>query len=231
MKTYQSEQEFVKNFAKDAKEGIKSNGNFEAEINGVNVVVTAMDNNNSSKVTMYTATVNGIAFSGSITALKKRLNITYTKEYNRSSEAAKSANTKIVIKSDEELQRTVDVSYDRLYNAVTSLLRIVNRYELSGILNEDDICSIRNEGVICRGDDVIPVMELMMKKLKQERDEAIERKRIADEKAEQQKAEQQKAEAEKAEKRSQLMAQLAEASAKQDFSRVMELSQQLQALK
>lgn len=231
MKTYQSEQEFVTMFAKDCKESLKNGQNFEAVVNDINVIVTGMDNNNSSKVTMYTATINGVAFSGSITALKKRLNITYTKEYNRSSETAKSANTKIVIKSDEELQRTVDVSYDRLYNAVTSLLRIVNRYDLSGILNEDDICSIRNEGVICRGDDVIPVMELMMKKLRQERNEAIERKRIADEKAEVEKAEKQKAEAEKAEKRSELMAQLAEASAKQDFTRVMALSKQLQALK
>ena len=192
MKTYQNEEEFVKNFAKDCKEGIKSNGNFEAVVNDINVTVTSMDNNNSSKVTSYTATINGVAFSGSITALKKRLNVTYTKDYNRNSEST----TKVVIKSDEELQRTVDVSYDRLYNAVTSLLRIVNRFELSGILNEDDICSIRNEGVICRGDDVIPVMELMMKKLKQERDEEITRreaeakkkaeetaKKLADEKA------------------------------------------------
>lgn len=172
MKKYQDEQSFVESFAKDCKQGIKGNGNFEAVVNGINVVVSNMDNNNSSKVTMYTATINGVAFSGSITALKKRLNVTYTKEYNRNSEST----TKVVIKSDEELQRTVDVSYDRLYNAITSLLRIVNRFELSGILNEDDICSIRNEGVICRGDDAIPVMELMMKKLKQERDEAIERR-------------------------------------------------------
>lgn len=208
MKTYSNEQEFVNNFAKEAKESLKNGQNFEAEINGVNVVVTAMDNNNSSKVTVYSGTVNGVAFSGSITALKKRLNVTYKKEYNRNSEAAKSAKTVVAIKSDEELQRTVDVSFDRLYNAVTSLLRIINRYELSGILNEDDIYSIRNEGVICRGDDVIPVMELMMKKLKQERDEAIERKRIADEKAEAEKAEKQKAEKAKLEK------QLAEIQAK-----------------
>lgn len=204
MKKYFSEEEFVKSFAKDAKEGIKENGNFEAVVNDINVIVTGMDNNNSSKVTMYTATINGAAFSGSITALKKRLNVTYKKEYNRSSEPS----TKIVIKSDEELQRTVDVSYDRLYNAVTSLLRIVNRFELSGILNEDDICSIRNEGVICRGDDVIPVMELMMKKLRQERDEEMARREAeAKKKAEETAA---KIEAEKAK----LEKQLAELQAK-----------------
>ena len=127
MKTYENESLFVNNFAKDAKESLKSGQNFEATVNNINVVVTGMDNNNPSKVTIYKGSVNGVEFSGSITALKKRLNITYTKEYKRSSEAS----TKVVIKSNEELQRTVDVSYDRLYNAITSLLRIVNRYELS----------------------------------------------------------------------------------------------------
>lgn len=220
MKTYLSEQEFVANFAKDAKSELKSNGNFEAVVNDINVIVTGMDNNNASKVTIYTATINGVAFSGSITALKKRLNVTYTKEYNRNSEAAKSANTKVVIKSDEELQRTVDVSYDRLYNAVTSLLRIVNRYELSGILNEDDICSIQNEGVICRGDDVIPVMELMMKKLKQERDEAIERRE-----AEAKKKADEAAKKEATKRR--LLDDLSAASANGDMEEVMRISKEL----
>ena len=218
MKTYQSEQEFVTNFAKDCKESLRNGQNFEAEVNNINVIVTGMDNNNSSKVTVYSGTVDGVAFSGSITALKKKVNVTYKKEYNRSSEPS----TKIVIKSDEELQRTVDVSYDRLYNAVTSLLRIVNRYELSGILNEDDICSIRNEGVICRGGDVIPVMELMMKKLKEERDEAEARREAeAKKKAEEN--------AKREEKRQQLLEALSTASAKGDMSEIMRLSKELKS--
>lgn len=222
MKTYENESQFVNNFAKDAKQGIKENGNFEAVWNNVSIVVTAMDNNNASKCTMYTGTINGASFTGNITALKKRLNITYTKEYNRTTEKAQSANTKVVIKSDEELQRTVAVSYDRLYNAVTSLLRIVNRYELSGILNEDDICSIRNEGVICRGDDVIPVMDLMMKKLRQERDEAIER-READAKKKADEA------AKKEAKKQQLLEALSAASAKGNMSEIMRLSKELKS--
>ena len=218
MKQYQNEETFVTMFSKDCKESLKSNGTFEAEINGVNVIVSGMDNNNASKVTIYKGSVNGVEFSGSITALKKRLNITYTKEYKRSSEAS----TKVVIKSDEELQRTVDVSYDRLYNAITSLLRIVNRYELSGILNEDDICSIRNEGVICRGDDVIPVMELMMKKLKQERDEEIvRRENEAKKKAEET--------AKREEKKQQLLEALSAASAKGDMSEIMRISKELKS--
>lgn len=71
MKTYESESVFVNNFSKDAKESLKSGRNFEATVNNINVIVTGMDNNNSSKVTIYTATINGVEFTGSITALKR----------------------------------------------------------------------------------------------------------------------------------------------------------------
>ena len=131
MKTYENESMFVNNFAKDCKQGIKSNGKFEAEVNGITVVVTGMDNNNASKVTIYSGSVNGVEFSGSITALKKRLNVTYTKEYNRSSEAAKTANTKVAIKSDEELQATAKTAAERIKSAVTVLKTAVQRYGLS----------------------------------------------------------------------------------------------------
>lgn len=224
MKTYQNESEFVNNFAKDAKECIKNGQAFAAVWNNVELTISSMDNNNSSKVTMYHGTIDGVAFKGNITQLKKRLNIAYTKEYNRTSEAAKSANTKVVIKSDDELQRTVDVSYDRLYNAVTSLLRIVNRYELSGILNEDDICSIRNEGSIVRHGEVIPVKNMMTAKLLQERDEA---KKALEDKEAARKEEAAKKEAEKAT----LLAKIQEASAKGKMELVIDLSKELAKLK
>lgn len=127
MKTYENEQMFVENFAKDAKESIKSNGKFEAEINGCNIVVTGMDNNNSSKVTVYTGTVNGTEFSGSITALKKRLNVTYKKEYNRNSENT----TKVTIKTDEELKATAETAAKRLKDAVNVIRQASQRYGLS----------------------------------------------------------------------------------------------------
>lgn len=230
MKTYQNESEFVTLFSKDAKQGIQENGKFEAEFNGIAIVVTNMDNNNSSKVTMYQGTIDGVAFTSNITQLKKKLNITFTKEYNRSTEAAKSAHTKVVIKSDEELQRTVDVSYDRLYNAVTSLLRIVNRYDLSGILNEDDICSIRNEGSIIRHGEVIPVKNMLTAKLLQERDEAkkaLEEREAKEREAKEQAAKEQAAkEAQKAE----LLAKIQEASASGNFDLVITLSAELKKL-
>lgn len=230
MKTYESESVFVNNFAKDAKEGIKANGRFEAEFNDINIVVTSMDNNNPSKCTMYQGTINGVSFKGNITALKKRLNIVYTKEYNRTNERAQSANTKVVIKSDEELQRTVDVSYDRLYNAVTSLLRIVNRYGLSGILNEDDICSIRNEGSIVRHGEVIPVKNMITAKLLQERDEA--KKALEEREAKEREAKEQaaKEQAAKEAQRAALMAKIADASANGNFDLVITLSAELKKL-
>lgn len=126
MKTYENESAFVNNFAKDAKESLKSGQNFEATVNNINIVVTNMDNNNSSKVTIYTATINGVAFSGSITALKKRLNVTYTKEYSRSAEG-----TKVSIKSDEELQATAKVAAKRIGDAFETLYKASQKYGLS----------------------------------------------------------------------------------------------------
>ena len=106
MKTYENESLFVNNFARDAKESLRNGQNFEATVNNINGIVTGMDNNNSSKVTVYSCTVDGVEFTGSITALKKKLNITYTKEYNRNSEAS----TKVTIKSDEELTKTAETA-------------------------------------------------------------------------------------------------------------------------
>lgn len=228
MKTYSNEQEFVLNFAKDAKESIKVNGKFEAEVNNAVIVVSNMNNNNSSKVTIYTATINGVAFSGSITALKKRLHITYTKEYNRNSEAAKSANTKVVIKTDEELAETAKVVADRIKQAVATINKYANRYLIMFDQLVNDGCEYDDED----GNTIAKTAEeMILEQLKSERDEAIERKRIADEKAAQLEEAKRIAEKAIADKRNRLMAELAEASAKQDFTRVMELSKELAKLK
>ena len=127
MKTYESESTFVTNFAKDCKSELKSNGQFDAEVNGITVVVTGMDNNNSSKVTMYSGSVNGVEFCGSITALKKKLNVTFKKEYNRNSEST----TKVTIKSDEELQKTAETAAKRIADAVNAIRQASRKYGLS----------------------------------------------------------------------------------------------------
>ena len=204
MKKYQNEEDFVKNFAKDAKEGIKSNGNFEAEVNNINVVVTAMDNNNSSKVTVYTATINGVAFSGSITALKKKLSITYTKEYNRNSETS----TKVVIKSDEELERTAETATERYRKALTVVLDYSKRYFCSYPAD------MENLETIVVGMESVPTLteertkDIILECLKEQRDaEKTRRENEAKKKAEEAAA---KIEAEKAK----LEKQLAELQAK-----------------
>lgn len=216
MKTYENESMFVNNFAKDAKSELKSNGKFEAEVNGVMLVITGMDNNNSSKVTIYKGSVNGVEFGGSITALKKRLNVTYTKEYHRSTEAARTANTKVVIKSDDELSVTAKTAAERIKNAVTVLKTAVQRY---GLTRADMLEHADN------------VEAVILEALQRERDAAIERKRIADEKAAQLKEAKRIAEKAIADKRNRLMAELADASAKQDFASVMQLSKELAKLK
>ena len=208
MKTYQSEQMFVENFAKDSKESLKNGQNFEAEINGVNVVVTAMDNNNSSKVTIYQGSVNGVAFSGSNTALKKKLNITYTKEYNRNSEAS----TKVTIKSDDELAATAKVAAKRIGDAFEILYKASQRYGLS-----------RAEML----ERTETVESLILEALKQQRDK-VQQAKEAEEKR---RAEEAKKKAEESAKREatkrQLLEALAAASANGNMAEIMRLSKAL----
>lgn len=203
MKTYENESMFVTSFAKDAKESIKSNGQFEAEINGCNIVVTGMDNNNSSKVTIYKGSVNGVEFSGSITALKKRLNVTYTKEYNRNSEST----TKVSIKTDEELTKTAATAAKRINDAVNVIRQASQRYGLS-----------RAEML----ERTETVEALILEVLKQQRDKV--QKERADKEA-QQAAEAAKREATKR----QLLEALAAASTNGDMAEVMRLSKTLKS--
>lgn len=225
MKTYLNEEEFVTTFAKDCKQGIKANGQFEAVWNNVNIVITAMDNNNASKVTIYSGSVNGVQFAGSITALKKRLNVTYTKEYNRSSEAAKTANTRVVIKTDAELEATAENENVRFTNAVKTVVRIASKYAFSDLLNRDNLISIDRDGVLADGDgETVATIDCILDVLKLQRDAA---------KAEAAKAEAAKAEllAKKEAQRAELLAQIADASANGKMSLVIELSKQLAKLK
>ena len=224
MKTYENESQFVNNFAKDAKSELKSNGKFEAEVNNVAIVITAMDNNNASKVTIYKGTLDGVQFTGSITALKKRLNVTYTKEYNRSSEAAKTANTKVTIKSDEELQATAENENVRFLNAVKTVVRIASKYAFSDLLNRDNLINIERDGVLADGEETVATIDCILDVLKLQRDAA---------KAEAAKREEAKRIAEKAiaDKRNAIMAKIQDASAKQDFASVMQLSKELAKLK
>lgn len=215
MKKYENESQFVNMFSKDAKQGIKGNGKFEAVYNGVNVIVTNMDNNNSSKVTMYSGTINGASFTGNITALKKKLNIAYTKEYNRSTESAKSANTKVVIKSNEELKETANVANERIMQALATLRKYSDKYQL---------------GMVATFVGIDSVESLVLQALQRERENAIklQKEREAKEAAAKEAAakEAAKKEAQKAE----LLAKIQEASANGNFDLVIELSAELKKL-
>ena len=231
MKKYENESLFVNNFAKDCKESLKSNGQFEAEVNGITVVVTDMDNNNASKVTIYKGSVNGIEFSGSITALKKRLNVTYTKEYNRSGEAAKTANTRVVIKTDAELEATAENENVRFINAVKTVVRIASKYAFNDLLNRDNLINIDRDGVLADGGETVATIDCILDVLKLQRDAAkVEAERKEAERKAQEEA---KRAAEKAivDKRNAIMAKIQDASAKQDFASVMQLSKELAKLK
>ena len=169
MKKYQDESEFVNNFAKDAKVEIKNGNAYECEVNGISVVVSAMDNNNASKVTIYTGSVDGIEFSGSITALKKRLNVTYVKEYNRSGEAS----TKVAIKSDEELQQTAETAAKRVKFAVETLSKYSNTFAIPvEVLLNDGQDRETNEGVTVH----LSTYDLIFEALKHKRDDEVERR-------------------------------------------------------
>lgn len=169
MKTYENEQMFVENFAKDAKEILKNGQKFEAEINGCNIVVTGMDNNNSSKVTVYTGSVNGVEFSGSITALKKRLNVTYKKEYNRNSEST----TKVTIKTDEELSKTAETAAKRIKDAVETISKYANRYFIDfDVLVKGGYVSELEDGT----QKDVTVYEMILDCLKRERDNEAKRR-------------------------------------------------------
>ena len=168
MKKYQNESEFVNNCAKDAKESLKNGQNFEAVVNGINVIVTGMDNNNSSKVTIYTATIDGVAFSGSITALKKRLNVTYTKEYARSAEG-----TKVTIKTDDELSKTAETAAKRIKDAVETISKYANRFLI-------DFDVLVNDGYIEELEDGtqkdVRAYDMILNYLKRERDTEAKRR-------------------------------------------------------
>lgn len=170
MKTYENESTFVNNFAKDCKESLRKGQNFEAEINGCNIVVTGMDNNNSSKVTIYTCTIDGAVFAGSITALKKRLNITYTKEYNRSVEG-----TKVAIKTDEELRKTAETAADRYKRALATVIDYSRRYFCAypADMNMDslDLMTVGNFVVPSVGES--STVDIIFRELKEERDSEV----------------------------------------------------------
>lgn len=202
MKTYENESLFVNSFAKDAKESIRVSGQFEAAINGCNIVVSGMDNNNSSKVTIYSCTVDGVEFSGSITALKKKLNITYTKEYKRSAEG-----TKVSIKTDDELSKTAETAAKRISDAINVIKQAASKYRLSRAEMFERAESVE---------------ALILDSLKKQRDKVTKER---EEREAKQAAEAAKREA----KKQQLLEALSSAAAKGNYEEITRLTKELKS--
>lgn len=129
IKTYQSEQNFVENFANDVNSGIK-----EYEVNGIQFTVNEKFQN-SSKAAVYKVNVNGMDKEVTIIQLKKLLNVTYKKEYNRTSDRATAAGTKATIKTDEELQATADNIKTTIDADIDRLIAHCNKYGVRVSLN------------------------------------------------------------------------------------------------
>lgn len=204
MKTYKSEKEFTEMFAKDV-----NNGEKEYEVNGIEFQVSGKSVN-SSKAAVYAVTINGQDKAVTIMQLKKMLNVTYKKEYNRTGESAKKANTTVTIKTDEELKKTAESAVGRIFGALATAVKTCNAYSL----NFEEYYNL-----YCM-DNRDRAAEIITDKLKADRDNAIATQKAAEEKAAKEKAA-------KVETVTELTAELQKALAEGNLTKVAEISAKL----
>lgn len=203
MKKYESEKVFTEMFAKHVNEGETT-----FEVNG-EVFTVSGKSKNSSNAAVYAVNINGQNKAVTIMQLKKLLNVTYKKEYNRTNERATSVGTKVVIKTDEELMKTAVAVEDRCKKAMEVLTRYANQYCF-------DI-SMFIAGGYQDDDKWITVSEAVFEDLKKNRDIEIAEQQAREEKAAAEKAA-------KVESVSELMGQLHKAMADGDLTKVAEIS-------
>ncbi len=122
MKTYQTEQNFVENFAKD----VKNETSFE--VNGKEFCATYVGKNSGMQA-IYKVTLDGTEKQMNITQLKKRLGVTYTRECSRTGET-KTA-TRFVEKTDTELVETAQRLTDRVMQAYKVITTVCDNYNLT----------------------------------------------------------------------------------------------------
>lgn len=125
MKTYQSEEEFVKNFAKDVK--VES----EFSVNGKQFTATAGDLNKSKQRT-YNVTIDGEKKIYNITQLKSRLGVTWTMDKaNNAGGNPDKVVTKFIDKTDAEIAETAKVEAERVDALVNKIYTIADRWGVS----------------------------------------------------------------------------------------------------
>ena len=133
MKTYQSEEEFVKNFAKDIKE--------ESEfcVNGKQFTATA-GGVNKSKQRTYDVTIDGEKKVYNITQLKAKLGVTWTMDKaNNASGNADKVVTKFIDKTDKEIAETAEVEAKRVDALISRIYAISDRWgvDIDSLLDVD----------------------------------------------------------------------------------------------
>lgn len=129
MKTYESEKQFTEMFANDVNNGVK-----EYSVNGIEFKVSNKTKN-ASNAAVYHVAINGTNKEVTIMQLKKLLNVTYKKEYNRTGERATAAGTKVTIKTDEELQATADNIKTTIDADIDRLIAHCNKYGVHVSIN------------------------------------------------------------------------------------------------
>lgn len=138
MKTYQSEEQFVKNFAKDVKE------ESQFAVNGRQFTATAGELNKSKQRT-YNITIDGEKKVYNITQLKSRLGITWTMEKsNNASGNSDKVITKFIDKTDAEIAETAKVEAERVDALVNRIYTIADKWGV----RMDSLLSAEREQVL-----------------------------------------------------------------------------------
>lgn len=125
MKTFNTEREFVENFATDVK-----SGETEFTVNGKSFNCAGMEKN-SSKQAVYTIQLDGWTEPKKLTmpGLKKVLGVEYTAKRNFA--GGEKSGTSVRIKTDEEIKTTAEVAVDRISTAANVLIKAAEKYGLT----------------------------------------------------------------------------------------------------
>lgn len=157
-------------FANDVNNGIK-----EYEVNGIQFTVSGKFQN-SSKAAVYQVEINGMNKDVTIIQLKKMLGVEYKKEYNRTSERAVSAGTKVTIKTDEELKATADNIKTTIDADIDRLIAHCNKYGVHVSINfsGNDIANTWHDRARTIRDNKIAADEAAKKKKEEEKAAKVE---------------------------------------------------------
>lgn len=207
MKTYESEKQFTEMFANDVNNGVK-----DYSVNGIEFSVSGKSQN-SSKAAVYHVAINGTNKEVTIMQLKKLLNVTYKKEYNRTNDRATAAGTKVTIKTDEELSATAKTAATKLSSLINQFATLCDKYSLK----IDETFKMLQDNRLA---NVTAVEVEIFDRLKEDRNKVLADKQAREEKAAKERAE-------KVETVTELTAELQKALADGNLAKVAEISAKL----